>query len=683
MSHLQHSLALLCVVSILLTACAAPSLPFGMGSNPTPTARPTPKLTATPIELNATVRLEQSGVSLRYPASWYTRELSNTITIAATSEALDAAGPGDDLVVLIESTPLNTLVTHYGIEEVSTSAGLFRVSSLSLQQAGYSIGVTETITVDNTPGLAADLEAAGGAGELIVLPLPERVVRVVGGAAPNAWKEQRKVFDQIVESMQFFTPPEPPTPTPPDQSIQPLRTTNGPPDFVLRLGSNQGPLEGRFVSARGLDVAPDGTLYVAESSQGMWVFGPDGTLIRTFGKNELLDAYDVARGLDGNLFVADYGRNAIARFTPEGTLVQRWGETGNEPYQFGLLSPQRLAIGPDGSIYALDSRVGADSTSAVSSIVRFNPDGSFIERIALPPGSAPNDLAVDQSGNIYLAETFSKAVTKVDGQGQPLMRLGEEVDPQGITAGAVDLDDRGNIYVATWSQGILRFAPDGALLARAGEIATTGTIPTPGQFSLPNGIAVAPNDVVWVSDNDGEYSAVTALRIPTDTEGPAAAEITTTTEGNESTPIPESGLLRQWANRAKASSAYEGYEAEGATGPPDVTECRDSTDAWASETPDGLDTLEVKFEKPVFASQVNIYQNHQPGFITQVDLLDEEKKYTTVYTGTAALQPTCPYVLEVKFTPTRFRIVGVKLTVDQRGGANWNEIDAVELVGIE
>ncbi len=45
------------------------------------------------------------------------------------------------------------------------------------------------------------------------------------------------------------------------------------------------------------------------------------------------------------------------------------------------------------------------------------------------------------------------------------------------------------------------------------------------------------------------------------------------------------------------------------------------------------------------------------------------------------LNPTCPAVMEVGFEPPLLRIVGVRLTIDQRVDANWSEIDAVELVG--
>lgn len=681
MSRLARHCVVLIIITSFLAACAAPDLPF-LAAAPTaaPTAAPATPTPAT-VALDATLRVESGGFSLSYPQGWHTRELSHTLALAASQAALDAAAPGDDLVVLIDSTPINAVAAQYGQEAVADAQAFFRVNSDGPREAGYTLGATAPITVDGKVGVEAEFTAAGGSGQLVVFLAPPQAVRILGQSSPTAWEAQRRVFEEIVASLQFFPPILPATPTPANQAVQPILTSTGPPGFVLRLGGNTGPRGGRFASTRGLAAAPDGRIYLAESSQGIWVFDSNGKFVTTFGAGTLLDAYDIARGPDGDLFVADYGRNAIVRLHPDGTLVQRWGEAGTEPDQFGLSAPQRIAVGVDGSVYALDSRIGDDSGSTVSSIIRFNgDDGSFIERIELPSGSAPNDLAVDAQGAIYLAETFGGAVVKINSAGEVLARLGENVTEEGIVAGALDLDRRGNIYVATWSDGILKFAPGGTLLARGGEIAEPDTTPQPGQFSLPNGIAVAPNGVVWVSDNSGEYSAVTALRLTTDADAQATAEALAAADA---TPVPGADAVSQWASRAKASSAYDdNYSARNATGRPDVEGCRDSTNAWASADPNGLETLELGFDEPVFATQVNIHQNHQPGFITEVELIDERGETTSVYRTAPRLQSECPYVLQVRFAQTPTRITGVKLTIDQRSGANWNEIDAVELIGV-
>lgn len=678
MSRFSRCFALLLVLA--LAGCATPALPLPGAPSPTPAptvAPPTPA--PTPIALETELRVEPGGYSLRHPAGWQSRVQAGNLALAPSVAALDATNPGDSLVLLIEAMPIETLAGPSSASATFDAQSFFELSSAGPLQAGYSIGASTPITIAGQSGLAADLNAGGEAGRMITLLAPPQAVRIVGQAAPDAWPAQRPLFDAIVASMSFFAPPVPATPTPADQATQPVLTTEGPAGFVLRLGGNSGPRGGRFASARGMAAAPNGTLYMAESGRGVWVFAPDGALITTFGKDTLLDAYDVARGPDGDLFVADFGRNAIARFRPNGDLVRRWGETGSEPQQFGLSSPQRIAIGPDGSVYALDSRIQPATNRAISSVVRFNgDDGSFIERIDLPAGLAPNDLAVDAQGYIYLAETFEGAVLKVDRQGQIVARLGEAIGESGIAAGAVDIDRQGNIYVATWSEGILKFAPNGALLAQGGGVAAPGAIPQPGEFSLPNGIVTAPGGIVWVSDNSGEYSAVTALRLVSDPEAQATAEAQATVEA---TPAPAADLLRQWAASASASSFYEGYSPDNATGPPNVEGCMDSPNAWASADPNGLERLELRYATPVFATEVHIHQNHRPGFITRVELLDERDRWTTVYTGAAALQ-SCPLVQTITFPQTLYRISGVRLTVDQRSGANWNEIDAVELVGI-
>jgi hypothetical protein len=142
-------------------------------------------------------------------------------------------------------------------------------------------------------------------------------------------------------------------------------------------------------------------------------------------------------------------------------------------------------------------------------------------------------------------------------------------------------------------------------------------------------------------------------------------------------------VLRQWAAEASASSFYApDYDPAGAVGPPNVPACQDSPDAWASADPNGLETLELRFKTPVFAVGVNVHQNHQPGFISQVELIDERGVARVVYSGEPALLSNCPFVLQLTFDQTLTRIVAVRLTIDQRSGANWSEVDTVELVGL-
>ncbi|MEI8308624.1 MAG: NHL repeat-containing protein [Chloroflexales bacterium] len=666
---------------LLFAACALPGIP---GLAPTPSeptvtvAPPSP----TPISLASEIAVDAAGFRVRAPAGWVSTVVSNTLTLAPSQESLGRTSPGPDLVISVDATPSGLVAAQYGAAAASSPESFFKVSSGAAQKANYTIDATSPITVDGRLGLVADMHGPSGAGRLAVIVGPDSVVRVLGQASPDGWNAQRDLFAAMLSSLRFFTPATTPTPTPVGVAQQPDLLRHGPPGFLLRVGGSGGPRDARFVSARGMAVAPDGTLYLAESSRGVWVFAPDGALITTFGANDLLDAYDIVRTSSGDLFVADYGRNAVAHFRLDGTFVGRWGSAGDGPEQFGLSSPQRIALGPGSDIYALDSRPNP-SGQVSTSVMIFSSEGTLVRRVALPADLAPADLAVDGGGNIYLAETFGGSVVKLAPNGTELARFGDPAATKSLAAGAIDIDPRGDIYLATYASGVVRLSPGGIEVARGGGIAAPGNAPRAGEFSLPNGITVAPGGVVWVSDNSGEYSAVTALRLNADplAEGTAASIAATNIAG--ATPLPDTSLLHQWATSATASSFYApDYSPERAVGPPNVLGCMDSTDAWTSADPNGLDRLDLTFKTPVFATGLTIHQNHQPGYISEVVLVDERGEVVPVYTNTPALSGTCPLVLPISFPQTLSRIVKVRITVDQRSGANWSEIDAVELVGV-
>ncbi|MCU0492125.1 MAG: NHL repeat-containing protein [Chloroflexaceae bacterium] len=381
---------------VVLAACTLPSA-APPATPEAPAGSPGPAPTSPPLE--ASYRSEVGGFALNYPQGWATRETSTTLLLAPSPADLERAAPADGLLIQIDSQPQAS-------PPITTTETLFASSSAGLQQAGFTVGMPATMQVGGSPAQVADLQASNAAGRLLVIVSPTRQVRLLGQATPAGWQQQEGLFTAIVNSLRLFAPVVA-TPVPPDQATQPALLRQGPPGFVLRLGGSSGERTGRFASARGMAAAPDGTLYLAESSRGVWVFQPDGTLLRTFGKDDLLDAYDIARAENGDLFVADYGRNAIAHFRPDGTLVQRWGGAGDGPEQFGVSSPQRLALGPGGDVFALDVRQQEGNT--VSSLVRFQPDGTFVERIALPEGAAPTDIVLDRVGNIYLAESVGGA----------------------------------------------------------------------------------------------------------------------------------------------------------------------------------------------------------------------------------------------------------------------------------
>jgi hypothetical protein len=150
--------------------------------------------------------------------------------------------------------------------------------------------------------------------------------------------------------------------------------------------------------------------------------------------------------------------------------------------------------------------------------------------------------------------------------------------------------------------------------------------------------------------------------------------------------LPEEipGALSQWAVAASASSQYgdDDWSANQATGEPDTPECGDIATAWASETSSGVDWLRVEYETPVIPLRIAIYETLNPGAIVKVETVSTDGETAVVYEAQAAPVETCPRVLEIQTIGAFQAVNAVVISLDQSAHPGWNEIDAVELVGV-
>ena len=144
----------------------------------------------------------------------------------------------------------------------------------------------------------------------------------------------------------------------------------------------------------------------------------------------------------------------------------------------------------------------------------------------------------------------------------------------------------------------------------------------------------------------------------------------------------------QWATEATASSSYgdakgkQDWSADQATGEPNVEAYRDDNRAWAPHDQDmGIEWLDLKYTKPVHATEVRIRESEGSGAVIKVELFDEAGTAHQVWKGA---DPTTGlnYML-VKFPKTSYRTNRVKVTLATNAVPGWNEIDAVQLIGTD
>jgi hypothetical protein len=190
-----------------------------------------------------------------------------------------------------------------------------------------------------------------------------------------------------------------------------------------------------------------------------------------------------------------------------------------------------------------------------------------------------------------------------------------------------------------------------------------------------------PGSAVSPPSPPEEVSPTTPPAVPT--TAPTATPVVVEPGATPTQPA-SAGVLRQWATGATASSQYgdDDYSAQQAIGAPNTMECGDIETAWASETSDGVDWLELTFATAVVPTEINIRETNMPGFINKVEVKDEAGVYYIVWEGTPAIVEECPRVLTVSVSGVNARVNAVRINLDQREGGWWNEIDAVELVGV-
>jgi YD repeat-containing protein len=169
------------------------------------------------------------------------------------------------------------------------------------------------------------------------------------------------------------------------------------------------------------------------------------------------------------------------------TYSANFGSFGSADGQ--LKTPADVVADGQGGVWILDRDNGR--------IQRFGSDGQFISKFG-SAGSAegqlnlPTTIALDGDGNILVTE--HGRVQKFSPSGQLLLQFGtlgiEENQfyrPRGVTVGA-----DGTIWIADY-QGVRRFTAAGQFIERVGTS-------DPGQISLAQSLATAPNGDVYVVD---------------------------------------------------------------------------------------------------------------------------------------------------------------------------------------
>lgn len=279
---------------------------------------------------------------------------------------------------------------------------------------------------------------------------------------------------------------------------------------------------GSFNTPSSLAVDISGNVHVADSYNNRVRKVTPAGLVSTSMTGIACQAVAVDR--HNNLYMADStgsASSAIRWLSPAGTFGTMvtgklgFGDGAGAAVGFRLLAG--MAVDAAGNVYVADrtnhavrkvTPTGVVSTLAGGGVAGFK-DGAG----SAAAFNAPNGVALDSGGNVYVADTGNHAVRKITPGGvvSTLAGSGAAGLADGVGAAArfrnpygVAVDGSGNVYVAdTDNQVVRKITPAGVVTVFAGRAGVRGHVNGPGGaalFQAPRGVAWGANDSLYVAD---------------------------------------------------------------------------------------------------------------------------------------------------------------------------------------
>jgi DNA-binding beta-propeller fold protein YncE len=279
----------------------------------------------------------------------------------------------------------------------------------------------------------------------------------------------------------------------------------------LILGAQPGE-ELSFIRPRGMDLAPDGSLYVADTGNSrIFHLSAEGEILAQWGSFANIDLgpapegtfnepWDVAVAPDGSLYVADTWNHRIQHFTGDGEFIEMFGTFGQSDNPTELWGPRAVEVDDQGRLYVADT--------GNKRILVFNAQGESVAAFGGPgyePGSLnePVGLAIADDGTLFVADTWNMRiqgfVESAAGQFDPAVEWPiEGWYGQGLeNKPYLDVSSDGQVCSSDpEGNRILCFTTEGEFILGWGSFGTLD-----GQFNFPSGVAFDAESGIWVVDS--------------------------------------------------------------------------------------------------------------------------------------------------------------------------------------
>jgi sugar lactone lactonase YvrE len=298
------------------------------------------------------------------------------------------------------------------------------------------------------------------------------------------------------------------------------------------------------------EVMPDGIIRTV-AGDGLAGFSGDGGPATSA---KLDDPVAVAVDASGDLFIADYGNARIREVPSDGTIhtvagtgVSGFSGDGGPATSAELGSPVDVAVDAAGDLFIADignQRIrevtpdGIIHTVAGDGLAGYSGDGGPATSAEL---NVPYGVAVDASGDLFIADDFNNRVREVtpDGIIHTIAGLG----PAGFSgdggpatsamlSGPVDLavDASGDVFISDYSNNRVReVTPDGTIRTVVGGGSSglgDGGAATSAQLDGPDSIAVDASGRLFITDSQNNRVRVVGLQAVAQVATPTTLTLT-------------------------------------------------------------------------------------------------------------------------------------------------------------
>jgi len=320
-------------------------------------------------------------------------------------------------------------------------------------------------------------------------------------------------------------------------------STDGPGSF----GDGGTATDARLRQPTGLAVNSSGVVYIADTGDNIVrKVTSDGLISLVAGDGfasfagdlgpataaELNHPGDLAFDSSGNIYIADTGNARIRKITSDGNIntiagagAQSSTGDGAAATKATLYAPMSVSLDGSNNIYILengDSRIrkidssGNISTIAGTGVAGFAGDGSAASNAQM---NFPTGMAIDSSGNLYIADTLNGRVRKISSNnissiaGNGVLSYsgdgGLATSAQMNYTFAVAADSSGNVYIADSANHVVRrVAKSGVITTFAGNgnpgFGGDGGAAASAQLNSPQGVAVDAAGNVYIADTQND-----------------------------------------------------------------------------------------------------------------------------------------------------------------------------------